>query len=398
MKLAIASIFDPWSPQSWSGCSRNLLRSLVDDYGVTPVALGPISTPSSVRDVVLRQVSRLQGRHYISELTEPSLRYFAARTAEKLKGIDCDGILALDGHTIAYLKTELPTYYFWDCTFEGNLEYPWFANLAAPCITAGHSMERNAVRKASISFYSSRWAIDSAIGTYGADPERTKIVPLAANIDCNRTEVEVEKLISERSTETIQLLFLGVDWQRKGGDLALAITEELNARGKPAVLHVVGCAPDSATVVPDFVCLHGFLNKGVSPELVRLQFLIGSAHFLIVPSLAEAFGAVFAEASSFGTPSLARRIGGIDSVVVDGVNGYLFDRNAASAEYCNMIESLWDDPQRYEALARSSFQHFRDCLTWNSSAGKLFNYIESDLRCRAKSSSNDCAIVNGRVA
>ena len=328
MKIAVASIFDPWSSASWSGCSRNLLRALVNDYGATPIALGPIAKPSLLQDRVLAQFSYWRGRSYIAELTEPSLRYFAARTAEKLAGLDCDCVLALDGPTVAYLETDLPIYYFWDCTFEGNLEYPWFAKLTAPCLAAGHVMERNAIRNAAMSFYSSQWAVDSAIRSYGADPLRTKIVPLAANIDCERTPSDVEQLILNCSTETVQLLFLGIDWLRKGGDLDLAVARELNARGTPAI-------------------------------------------------------AVFAEASSFGTPSLARRVGGVDSVVAEGINGHLFDRHATAAAYCETIESLWSDPDRYRALARSSFRHFKDYLTWNFSAGKLLGYITEDLRNRA---------------
>ena len=362
-----------------------MLRALVDDYGATPIALGPIAKPSLLQDRVLAQVSHWRGRSYIAELTEPGLRYFAARTAEKLDGLDCDCVLALDGLTIAYLETDLPIYYFWDCTFEGNLEYPWFAKLTAPCLAAGHVMERNAIRNAAMSFYSSQWAVDSAIRSYGADPSRTKIVPLAANIDGERTLAEVESLILNRSTETVQLLFLGIDWLRKGGDLALAVVKELNARGTPAVLHVVGCAPQPASDIPDFVRLHGFLDKGKPAELAQLQTLIGSAHFLIVPSLAEAFGAVFAEASSFGTPSLARRVGGVDSVVAEGINGHLFDRHASAAVYCETIEGLWSDPERYRALARSSFRHFRDHLTWTCSAGKLLGYITDDLRSKSSS-------------
>lgn len=380
MKIAIASIFDPWSPSGWSGCSRNLLRALADDYGATPIALGPITRPLSLHDRMMIPFNHWRGKNFVAELTEQGLRHLSARTAEKLSGLDCDCVLALDGPTIAYLETDLPIYYFWDCTFEGNLEYPWFAKLAPACLAAGHVMERNAVRNAAMSFYSSRWAVESAIRTYGADPARTEIVPLAANIDCDRTPEDIERLISGRSTETVRLLFVGIDWLRKGGDLALDVARDLNSRGTPAVLHVVGCAPPSSVDIPAFVRLHGFLDKGKSDELAQLQSLIGSAHFLIVPSLAEAFGAVFAEASSFGTPSLARRVGGIDSVVIDGLNGYLFDRQAGAAVYCDMIERLWNDPEQYRALARSSFRLFNERLTWTYSAGKLLGYISEDLR------------------
>src|SRR5206468_7082410 len=104
-------------------------------------------------------------------------------------------------------------------------------------------VERNAIRHARMAFFSSRWAVDSAIRTYGADPDRTKIVPLAANIDCDRTEADIERLIGVRSTDEVNLLFLGIDWLRKGGDLAVAVASELSRRGIRTGLHVVGCGP-----------------------------------------------------------------------------------------------------------------------------------------------------------
>lgn len=381
--MAVASVWDPWSPTSWSGCSLHLLRSLVDDYGATPIALGPTAIPTSLKTRILAHLSNQRGQIYVSELTEPTLRYFAARTAEKLNQIECDCVLAFGAHTTAFLETDLPIYQFWDCTFEGNLEYPWFAKLASPCIRTGHLMERKSLQTAAMSFYSSEWAIDSAVQTYGADPSRIKLVPLAANIDCNRSTEDVERLIAKRSNTVIELLFLGVDWVRKGGDLALAVAHELNSRGMPTILHVVGCAPNLRGEMPDFVRPHGFLDKDTPAELAKLQSLIGMSHFLLVPSLAEAFGAVYAEASSFGTPSLARRLGGVDSVITEGVNGYLFDRQAPPAAYCETIERLWNNPEKYRALARSSFRHFTEQLTWKYSAGKLLGYINDDLNSRA---------------
>jgi glycosyltransferase involved in cell wall biosynthesis len=377
--MAVASVFDPRGPDSWSGCSHHLLRSLEEDYGVSISVLGPLEISNPVHGRLESRYHRSRGRNYRPELTERSLRSFARQTEVKLKDVNCDCILALDSHTLAYLKTDLPTYYYWDCTFEGNLEYPLFAQLARPCIAAGHAMERNAIGHARMAFYSSRWAVDSAVRTYGADPKRTKIVPLAANIDCDRTEADIERLIVARSTDEVNLLFVGIDWLRKGGDLAVAVASELSRRGIRTILDVVGCEPVVDEPLPDFVRLHGFLDKRVPEQFAQLQQLAGSAHFLVVPSLAESFGAVFCEASSFGVPSLARRVGGIDSAVEEGVNGHLFDRNVGPTSYCDTIERLWRDPEEYRRLARSSFRHFTERLTWSYSAGRLLDFITDDL-------------------
>jgi glycosyltransferase involved in cell wall biosynthesis len=46
---------------------------------------------------------------------------------------------------------------------------------------------------------------------------------------------------------------------------------------------------------------------------------------------------VFAEASSFGVPSLATNVGGIPSAVKDGLNGKTFPPDADAEDYCDYV-------------------------------------------------------------
>jgi glycosyltransferase involved in cell wall biosynthesis len=302
------------------------------------------------------------------------LRGFAEHISERLQRTkDVDFILALDAHTIAYLETPLPIIYYWDCTFLGNLEYPWFSNLSTSCIENGHDMERRALHAATKACFSSQWAIDSAFAGYGVAADKLRLVPLAANLACRRSEVDIQHLISGRPKDRIELLFIGIDWHRKGGDLALEVAQELNRRGLPTRLTVVGCSPIVSGALPGFVDVRGFLSKEDERQRRELEDLIARSHFLIVPSVAEAFGTVFCEAASFGTPSLARRVGGIQSAVADGVTGKLFDPDAGCSAYCDYVENTWCDHENYARLALGCFRYFDRNLTWSAAARKLLD-------------------------
>ena len=63
----------------------------------------------------------------------------------------------------------------------------------------------------------------------------------------------------------------------------------------------------------------------------------------------------------------------------EGVTGYLFARDAGPEPYADRIEQLWRDPAAYRALARSSFRHFNDRLTWDYAGGKMMEYIRAEL-------------------
>jgi glycosyltransferase involved in cell wall biosynthesis len=376
LRIAVASVFDPRDERSWSGCSSYLLRAL-EAQGASIDVLGPLDTPERLTDKIKRKVYPRLGRNYLSTIMPAMLASFARQTEERLAQSHADCVLSLDAMPIASANIDRPLFYFWDCTFEGNLEYPWFAALSPECIRSGHAMERAALSKVRSAFFSSNWALNSAQRTYGVNPDKLRLVPLAANLDPMFSHSEAERLVDARATEKVELLFLGVDWLRKGGDLALEVASLLNFRGLPARLTVAGVDPPQP--IPSFVDAHGFLNKSDAAQHDRLRQLITRSHFLIVPSLAESFGCVFAEANAFAVPSVSRRVGGIDSVLHAGVNGQLFAPADPASKYADYIECVIRTPGRYRELALAAFADFNARLTWGHSAAKLLAFIEEGL-------------------
>ena len=378
MKLACASSFDATSISSWSGCSYYLVRALKANRSLNVDFIGPLEEMTSF---YLRSkyhfYNRVLHKNYLPNVDPRVLKDYARQTALLLQNSEAEFILSLGALPIAYLETSRPIIYYWDCTFSGNLEYPWFSKLAPESIKYGHEMERLALEKCSIAVFASDWAAQTAVERYGVSREKLKVVPLGANLECNRTLEDAIKLVDMRSKQTCKLLFLGIDWIRKGGDVALNVAKQLNARGLETTLTVVGCDPLISEPLPSFVRCLGFLNKLQDDNKKTIEALLAESHFLIVPSIAESFGAVFCEASSFATPSLARRVGGISTAVRDGVNGQLFSRDADIATYCDFIIEVFQDHARYKALALSSFGEYETRLNWTKTAETLVQLFES---------------------
>ncbi len=108
---------------------------------------------------------------------------------------------------------------------------------------------------------------------------------------------------------------MGVDWHRKGGDIAYAVAKRLNQIGLPTELTVVGCQPLINEPIPKFVKSLGFIKKSAPEGKERLNRLIIESHFLILPSLADCTPMVFPEANSLGVPCLSTKVGGIPSII-----------------------------------------------------------------------------------
>jgi glycosyltransferase involved in cell wall biosynthesis len=385
MKIAYVSLTDPTDEHSWSGLMktmRNCLHSLgheVEDiFGMKRSPLVWVAFWTFYHRYIERN-------HYDWRRDPVVLRNFARQVEARLAGGGFDMIFSPGTSAVALLETDIPIVIWTDATFENLVGfYPENSNHCAATVREGHQVEKRILGFCKYAIYPSEWAARSAIDFYGADPAKVKIIPFGASVESTRDLDSVRQSIAARSRQNCQLLFVGVNWHRKGGEKALEVARLLNEAGIPTELHVVGAGPDGET--PEFVKRHGYISKRTPEGRAKLDALFASSHFLIVPSLAECFGLVFADASAHGVPSLATNVGGIPAVVRDGINGRVFDLDEHAATYRDHVLRLFADWPHYEALAESSFREYSDRLNWDT-VGRIFAGVLAGVQTEAKADS-----------
>ena len=307
------------------------------------------------------------------------LRNYGKQIAARIRDRDIDVVVCLGSAPISHLEVNQPIVFLSDATFAALRNfYPDFSGLIPQTLRNGDQMEQLALSRCALAIFASDWAAQSALEHYTVDPAKIRVIPFGANIECSRTPGDIAEITSRKSFDTCRLLFVGVDWSRKGGDRALEIATELNRRGIATELHVVGCEPPVAT--PDYVVRHGFISKKSAQGAAQYDRLLMESHFLVIPSTAECYGLAFAEASSFGLPSIATRVGGISTVVDDGKNGYTLDPAAPAAAYCDVIARLFSDRASYDDMARASFREYAEKLNWKVAGERIRQAIESVCR------------------
>jgi len=278
----------------------------------------------------------------------------------------------------AYLELPVPLVYESDATFallDGY--YPSVTGLSARSREAAHEVERRSMARAAALVFHTRWAAESAVRDYGADPAKVFAIPIGPNID--PALLPAADALPERGVEgRCRLLLVGVSWERKGGDVALQTLEALTRRGVDAELTVVGCTPPAGIRHPRLRVV-GYLSKARPAERARLWRLYREATFLLVPTRAECFGCVYAEASAWGLPSLATRTGGVPEVVLDGVNGRTLPLEAEGKAYADLVVELLADPARYAALVRGSRERFETVLNWDVWARRVEDEVLAPL-------------------
>jgi glycosyltransferase involved in cell wall biosynthesis len=140
----------------------------------------------------------------------------------------------------------------------------------------------------------------------------------------------------------------------------------LRKRGVDAHVDLVGeRVPLPYRALP-YVHAHGHLSAHDSEQEKLLAELFKMAHFVFIPSRAEAYGMTFCEANAFGLPVIATATGGISEIIREGVNGTGLSLSAGPKEYGEWIEEAIASPERYRAFGESSFREFETRLNWGA--------------------------------
>ena len=383
MKVIFVTTYNAHDIKNWSGIPYYLGKAFLD-AGIEVEYIGNLkSLPDKylkfrIRNLIYNRVLKKRWGNYISFYEPKNLKFIASQVKEKIDKIE-DGIIFSPGTIpIAYLKTNKPIVFWTDATFAVMENYyEEFKGLSNRTVKHCNLYEKNALKRSSLAIYSSEWAANSSIKDYGTNPSTVKIIPFGANIDLKRTANDIVENNDKKSKSICKLLFIGQNWERKGGETAVNVTKYLNEKYIRTELTIVGCTPPETSILPDFIHVLGFINKSNKEGENLINRLYSENHFFILPTIAECTPIVFSEANSFGLPVITTNIGGISSIIKNDVNGRMFnieDDIPLCAEY---IAGIFKNYEHYKNYSSTSFNEFLTRLNWEVSINKCISYIQN---------------------
>jgi glycosyltransferase involved in cell wall biosynthesis len=376
LKISYVTTYNASDVHGWSGLGWHLSRALLDQQAEMDY-IGDLNVEYGKTGKAKEYIYRLLGYRYLRNREMAVVKGFAGQVAKRMDPTT-DIILSPGTLPIAYLNTKKPKVFYTDATFAGMLGfYDSFTDLCPESIKIGHQIEQEALSSCSLAIYSSDWAAQTAIENYKIHPDKIKVVPFGANIERYHSLEDIKEMIRQRSGTVCKLLFLGVEWERKGGDMAMGIAKRLNEAGLRTELHIAGIRSFPFPDLPEYVTDHGFISKSSPEGRNKIENLIAGSHFLVLPVKAEAYGLVFCEANSFAVPAIATNVGGIPTIIKDNVNGRLFPLSATMEDYADYILDLFTDYARYKDLALSSFNEFEKRLNWKVSGKKVIELLKT---------------------
>jgi glycosyltransferase involved in cell wall biosynthesis len=373
MRIAFVTTYNAKDIGSWSGTAYYMSKSFLD-AGVEIEYIGGLNEISG-ENLLLRlrnffYIRILKNRYgdYKSQYEPQNLKFIAGQVQKKLKELEVDIVFSPGAIPIAYLNTKIPIVLWSDATFAVMKDYySCFTGLNKRTIKNCHSYEKKVLKIASLAIFSSQWAANSSIKDYRADQSKIKVIPYGANIECYRTENDIVEINNKKSREICKLLFIGQEWERKGGETAVRVAIELNSQNIKTELTIVGCLPPDNLFLPDYIHVLGFIKKSEKDGDRIFNELYSDNHFFILPTIAECTPIVFSEANSFGLPVITSNTGGISSIIRNEINGRMFDLEIDVPLCASYIRGIFENFDHYNKFSLMSFNEYKTRLNWNSS-------------------------------
>jgi glycosyltransferase involved in cell wall biosynthesis len=313
---------DPHDPRTASGVSSHLFGS----FRRRGHLAGAVSSlPSKLSDLVVRarsvapSKSAWRSRYRLSMSMARAFERAAADAFAARGEIEYDAFFQIGAYCDVsnVIKRPIFTYHDNDVLTMVRLD----PRMCETDPNAGYvrdrvSYEKRVFDSAARIFTFSEWCAGHIASNYDVRADRIEVVGAGANID-------VDLLAGERDYGAQHALFIGVDFERKGGLDVLEAFARVRKQLPSARLTIVGrhAAGEIAPGVTSLGLVHG---------ADALSAVIRSASLFVMPSVWEPFGIVFLEAMAAGIPCIGSTacampeiIGETGSVVPPGNVGRL---------------------------------------------------------------------------
>jgi glycosyltransferase involved in cell wall biosynthesis len=330
-------------PPTWSHIAASLLGGMQAEAGKVSLLDAQRSLPGkALLAAVHRPFPSVPWKYSATNLW---LTDRAVRRRARRRGVDA--VLEVADVVV---PTDVPTFVYQDMNFDVALAHrddlgaAMVSTFPASADLLRRRADRQRARYDELSgvFTFSSWYARWLVERQGVDARRVHVVGTGLN------RVPARRRPLDTDGPRNRLLFVGVEFDRKGGDLAVAAVEQLRAGGLDLRLSVVG--PPSwphPQPPPPFV---DFLGQLAGPAL---EAAYPEHDLLVLPSRFEAYGIGVLEATAAGLPVVAPKSYALPELVQDGITGLLVDGLTADNLAETIARALSDDGL-YERTAEAA--------------------------------------------
>ena len=382
MKILLLCEGDPETRDSWSGVSQSVVRHLrAVGHEVIPgdVDLYGISRWMNALRTLSPSPRRWQMRH---RLHGPSFRA-RSRIAERHLAAasgDVDLVLQVGATFQVADPGSRPLVLYCDSNIElSRSGVPTGCSEAAFLrpneIEAVRKREAAIYRRADLIFTMSDRLRDSFIQDFQLPPERLVTLHCGPNFSLGDTPTTPPARPPHPT-----ILFVGRDFQRKGGDLLLEAFARVRRQLPEARLLMVG--PGKRPGIPEGVEVWDFQDRDTLEGRKAMDRAYRSARLFCLPTRFEPFGTSFIEAMAYQLPCVGPRAWAVPEIIRDGETGILVPPENPEA-LAEALVHLLSNEALARAMGEAARQRMLKRFTWPAIISRMEASLTSLLRDRS---------------
>ncbi len=359
---------DPFHWQTWSGSSLYFFDALKRRgvlHGAVSAELP--RAQSAVYKLASFQTSMTSWRFRFNLNTS----YYAAMTRKAAARVaqipgEHDAILQVGAWYDMPRTTTKPVFSYHDGNLAVLLKSPYgHPLLARRHIQRALDYERDLYQRMRYVFPMSRWLAHSFEQDNGVPANR--VVPVGAGVN-----LPALRDTRDKNYESPRILFVGKDFERKGGPDVLRAFEIVRREIPEAELTIIGLTLQDQ---PDGIRAIGMLSKSDPEQLSRLLDEYARATVFVMPSLYEPFGIVFAEAMAHRLPCIGTNICAMPEIISDGETGYVVPPRSHDALAAKLL-GLLKEPAKCKAFGEAGYRRYLENYTWDVVAQRICDVME----------------------
>lgn len=365
MKVGFISNSDVYDKRAWSGTINFLYETLNKEYDMYPIVIEPKIIQKMTRIITKgkRKYTLLDSFFYkldinrkIKKAQKKGIKVFFAPAASTILGV-------------AKIPIDCKVVYLSDATYHCMLNYYYF-NENKGDIKNYNRVEQKSLCRADKVIFSSEWAKNDAIIYYGTDSDKIHVLPFGANLEDKYSEHDMGDIV--------KILFVGVEWERKGAELAIECVKNLNRRNykKRFELTIIGLEKPEKYLADDSIHFVGRLNKNNQDELNRMIKYYQQSDIFLLPTKAECSAIVFSEAAMYGLPVFTHNTGGVMTYIEDGKTGRGLKLGSKAEDFADAILEMLNE-DKYKEWSINARKKFEKELNWNCWVEKCKELIEN---------------------
>lgn len=346
----------PIKEKSWSGTRWGIFQSLKKYYSIVDINT---TVKESFIDKLLRKVLGWDlNPKYLKKKEEIVKPYLSSRKQN----------IVFQFSNIIYDKSETKTYVYIDLSFDyvlymkqniPNLGRWSFADISIKNLNYRRHVQNQYFNSCSGIFTMGHWLKKDLIERVGIPAEKVHHIGGGVNINAS--------CIRDDLREGNKILFVGRDFERKGGEIVLKAFSILLKTMPKAELYIAG---PKRNPIKNY-CKNTFFLGDVSNS--DITSLMQKCDLFCMPSYFEAYGLVFIEALVSGMPCIGRNAYEMPFFIEEGKTGLLLEEDSPEILASMMKRVLTE--KEFGLNVRRKRQYYLNEYSWDTVAERVHDII-----------------------